>query len=74
MYEVGGLGTIICLYPLIPRTRSPAPETFVLALESMGKADNATSDVAVEGDGNIYIDEGLVFRLDTVTPDCDDDM
>ena len=46
----------------------------MLALESMGKADNATSDVAVEGDGNIYIDEGLVFRLDTVTPDCEDDM
>ena len=40
----------------------------------MGKADNAASDVAVEGDGNIYIDEGPVFRLDTVTPDCDDDM
>jgi hypothetical protein len=45
-----------------------------LGLESMDmtEVDNGTSDVAaVEADGAIDINEGPVFELDTVPPECD---
>jgi hypothetical protein len=38
----------------------------------MIKVDNGTSDVAaVEADGAIHINEGPVFELDTIAPECD---
>jgi hypothetical protein len=38
----------------------------------MTEVDNGTSDVAaVEADGAIDVDEGPVFELDTVPPECD---
>ena len=45
-----------------------------LRLESMDmtEVDNGTSDVAaVEADGAIDVNEGPVFELDTVAPECD---
>ena len=43
-------------------------------MESMDitEVDNGTSDVAaVEADGAIHVNEGPVFELDTVAPECD---
>jgi hypothetical protein len=38
----------------------------------MTDVDNGTSDVAaVEADGAIDVNEGPVFELDTVPPECD---
>ena len=38
----------------------------------MTEVDNGTSDVAaVEADGAIDVNEGPVFELDTVPPECD---
>jgi len=48
-----------------------------LGLESMDMTDvdNGTSDVAaVEADDGINVDEGPVFELDTVAPECDGDI
>ena len=45
-----------------------------LGLESMDmtEVDNGTSDMAaVEGDGAINVNDGPVFELDTVPPECD---
>jgi hypothetical protein len=47
----------------------------LLGLESMGMTENGMYDVAAfEADGQINVDSGSVFELDTVTPRCDGAM
>jgi len=58
------------------RTRSLVPETLAgVRVNGHDGLDNGTSDVAaVEADDGINVDEGPVFELDTVTPECDGDI